>query len=42
MVKSSGVEIEQGLELSPPGVWHFSVKDNNGYHLGFSETTRRK
>jgi hypothetical protein len=34
------VRFEQELELMMPGVWQFSVMDNNGYHVGFSAPNR--
>jgi catechol 2,3-dioxygenase-like lactoylglutathione lyase family enzyme len=37
-LKAAGVVIEHELELMAPGVWQFSVKDNNGYYIGFNES----
>jgi predicted enzyme related to lactoylglutathione lyase len=40
-VRATGrVRFEQELELMQPGVWQFSVIDNNGYYVGFSMPTR--
>lgn len=33
------VKFVRGLELTAPGVWVFSIRDNNDYHIGFSEST---
>ena len=40
-VKARGrVVFEQELELMMPGVWQFSLVDNNGYHVEFSQPNR--
>jgi hypothetical protein len=40
-VRATGrVRFKQELEIMQPGVWQFSVVDNNGYFLGFSMPNR--